>query len=161
MSAQLYVQLVRDFNPDGQLRQYPGSPAIAHFVLRDTDRLRAYELHPTEIGLLRDHFAGVKRGVSIEEADGFSGLPKVLPPPPRRGLVHIDPPYEIIPEVAPVLFERLAAVLASKPEAIVVFEHPGELELHPAGWTQLKRLGKGARQPTVGFFRRAAAGPPT
>ena len=45
--------------------------------------------------LLRDHFAGVKRGVSIEEADGFSGLPKVLPPPPRRGLVHIDPPYEM------------------------------------------------------------------
>ncbi|MDP1340484.1 23S rRNA (adenine(2030)-N(6))-methyltransferase RlmJ, partial [Klebsiella variicola] len=39
-----YVQLVHDFNPDGQLRQYPGSPEIAHFVLRDTDRLRAYEL---------------------------------------------------------------------------------------------------------------------
>jgi 16S rRNA (guanine966-N2)-methyltransferase len=69
-------------------------------------------------------------------------------------LVFIDPPYEIIPLVAPGLFVRLAEVLATKPDAIVVFELPGELELAPAGWTCLKRLGKGARQPTVAFFRR-------
>ena len=72
-------------------------------------------------------------------------------------LVFIDPPYELIPELAPALFERLLAGLASNPSAIVVFEYPGELELAPAGWTLLKRLGKGARQPTVGFFRRAVA----
>lgn len=72
-------------------------------------------------------------------------------------LVFIDPPYEIIPEIAPGLFARLAALLASKPDAIVVFEFPGELELTPVGWTLLKRLGQGARQPTVGFFRRAIA----
>ena len=70
-------------------------------------------------------------------------------------LVFIDPPYEIIPGVAPGLFARLAELLAPKPDAIVVFEFPGELELAPAGWTLLKRLGQGARQPTVGFFRRA------
>ncbi len=69
-------------------------------------------------------------------------------------LVFIDPPYEIIPEIAPGLFARLAALLASKPDAIVVFEFPGELELTPVGWTLLKRLGQGARQPTVGFFVR-------
>lgn len=72
-------------------------------------------------------------------------------------LVFIDPPYEIIGDVAPALFERLAAVLAAKPDAIVVFELPGEMELAPAGWTLLKRLGKGARQPTVAFFRREPA----
>ncbi len=70
-------------------------------------------------------------------------------------LVFIDPPYEIIPDIAPGLFAKLAEVLATKPDAIVVFEFPGEIELEPAGWTMLKRLGKGARQPTVGFFRRA------
>ena len=69
-------------------------------------------------------------------------------------LVFIDPPYEIVAEVAPGLFAKLAEVLAPKPDAIVVFELPGELELAPAGWTLLKRLGKGARQPTVAFFRR-------
>lgn len=71
-------------------------------------------------------------------------------------LVFIDPPYEIIPEVAPTLFEKLAAALAAKPDALVCFEAPGELELDPAGWTQLKRIGKGARQPTVAIFRRAS-----
>lgn len=70
-------------------------------------------------------------------------------------LVFIDPPYEIIGDIAGPLFARLSELLASKPEALVVFEFPGELELEPEGWTQLKRLGKGARQPTVGFFQRA------
>lgn len=75
-------------------------------------------------------------------------------------LVFIDPPYEIIPEVAPALFARLTDLLAGKPDAIIVFEMPGEIELAPPGWTLLKRLGKGARQPTVGFFRRHSAPPP-
>jgi len=74
-------------------------------------------------------------------------------------LVFIDPPYEIIPEVAPVLFARLAPVMASKPDALVVFELPGEIELAPAGWTLVKRLGKGVRQPTVAFFRATRASP--
>ena len=68
-----------------------------------------------------------------------------------------DPPYEIIPDLAPALFGRLTDVLAGKPDAIVVLEMPGEIELAPPGWALLKRLGKGARQPTVGFFRRSAA----
>jgi 16S rRNA (guanine966-N2)-methyltransferase len=71
-------------------------------------------------------------------------------------LVFIDPPYEIIPEIAPALFEKLAAVLAPQPEAIVVFELPGELGIAPVGWSLLKRLGKGARQPTAAFFQRSA-----
>ena len=69
-------------------------------------------------------------------------------------LVFIDPPYELIADLAPGLFARLADVLATKPDAIVIFEYPGELDLSPNGWTLLKRLGKGHRQPTVGFFRR-------
>lgn len=69
-------------------------------------------------------------------------------------LVFVDPPYELITEIAPVLFARLTEMLATKPEALVIFELPGELELAPPGWTLLKRLGKGARQPTVAFFRR-------
>lgn len=73
-------------------------------------------------------------------------------------LVFIDPPYEIIPEIAPELFARLAVQLVQKPDAIVVFELPGELNLAPDGWKLLKRLGKGARQPTVAFFRRAGPG---
>ena len=54
-----------------------------------------------------------------------------------------------------IMVNEILDVLAPKPEAIVVFEYPGELELAPAGWALVKRLGKGARQPTVGFFRRS------
>ena len=68
-------------------------------------------------------------------------------------LVFVDPPYELIAELAPALFGRLAVLLAGKPEALVVFEYPGALELAPPGWELRRRLGKGARQPTVGFFR--------
>jgi 16S rRNA (guanine966-N2)-methyltransferase len=69
-------------------------------------------------------------------------------------LVFIDPPYKIIGDIAPFVFARLAEALERKPEAIVIFELPGELELMPVGWSLLKRLGKGARQPTVAFFQR-------
>ena len=72
-------------------------------------------------------------------------------------LVFIDPPYEMIAEIAPALFVRLAEALAAKPDSLVVFELPGELDLAPPGWTLVKRLGKGARQPTVAFFRRTGA----
>lgn len=71
-------------------------------------------------------------------------------------LVFIDPPYELIGDMAPGLFARLGEVLVAKPDAIVVFEMPGELTLAPPGWDELKRLGKGVRQPTVSFFRRSA-----
>lgn len=82
-------------NDGDTLRWYPGSPQIAAQMLREGDHLRLFELHPTEIKLLEGHFASVKRGVSIQCADGFTNLRSCLPPPPRRGLVHIDPPYEL------------------------------------------------------------------
>jgi 16S rRNA (guanine966-N2)-methyltransferase len=72
-------------------------------------------------------------------------------------LVFIDPPYDIITDVAPNLFARLTAALASKPDALVFFELPGELDLAPIGWELVKRIGKGVRQPTVAVFRRSAA----
>lgn len=69
-------------------------------------------------------------------------------------LVFIDPPYEIIAEVGPKLFERMSGWWPAGADPVVVFEMPGELTLEPAGWSCVKRLGKGARQPTTCFFRR-------
>lgn len=71
-------------------------------------------------------------------------------------LVFVDPPYDMIPAVAPGLLTRLAELLATKADPVIVFELPGELELVPPdGWVLAKRLGKGARQPTVQFLRKA------
>ncbi len=89
-----YVELVRKLNPDGTLRAYPGSPWLAQQMLRPEDRLRLFELHSSDIQLLQNNFRGSGRRVSIQASDGFAGLKALLPPPPRRALVLIDPPYE-------------------------------------------------------------------
>ncbi|NJD64969.1 MAG: 23S rRNA (adenine(2030)-N(6))-methyltransferase RlmJ [Chloroflexi bacterium] len=90
-----YVEQVRAVNADGVLRQYPGSPRIALGVLRPQDRLRLFELHSTEAPILAQQFAKDGRRVTVTSGDGFAGLKAVLPPPSRRGLVLIDPSYEL------------------------------------------------------------------
>lgn len=89
-----YVEFVKMLNPDGQLRHYPGSPWLASQMLRESDRLRLYELHSTDVKLLQECFKGAGRQVTITAGDGFAGLKAILPPPTRRALVLIDPSYE-------------------------------------------------------------------
>lgn len=98
-----YVDFVRELNPDGQLRHYPGSPWLARQVLRDSDRLRLYELHSTDVKLLQECFRGAGRQVTITAGDGFAGLKAILPPPTRRALVLIDPSYETRDDYANVV----------------------------------------------------------
>jgi 23S rRNA (adenine2030-N6)-methyltransferase len=89
-----YMKLVREINPDGKLKAYPGSPWIAHQVLREQDRLRLFELHPADAELLHANFRQFPRRVMVKCADGYAGIKALLPPPPRRALVLIDPSYE-------------------------------------------------------------------
>jgi 23S rRNA (adenine2030-N6)-methyltransferase len=89
-----YVAQVRAMNSDGRLHHYPGSPWLAYELLRPDDRLRLFELHGTDDRLLEKTFAKAGARVAIRQADGFQELKSVLPPPPRRGLVLIDPAYE-------------------------------------------------------------------
>ena len=89
------VALVRQFN-DGKstIRQYPGSPAIAQALMRAQDQLRLSELHPTDHKILSSYLGDVP-GVEIKLTDGFAALKGHLPPTTRRGVVLIDPSYEI------------------------------------------------------------------
>jgi 23S rRNA (adenine2030-N6)-methyltransferase len=89
-----YLEQVKSLNPDGRLRHYPGSPWIARQLLREGDRLRLFEMHSTDTRLLQECFAGAGRQVVVTAGDGFAGLKGILPPPPRRALVLIDPSYE-------------------------------------------------------------------
>lgn len=89
-----YLDLIKELNPDGNLAFYPGSPAIAKMLLRATDSIQATELHPTDFPLLQAQF--LKRGFSrIEQMDAYAGFKAMLPPLHKRGLVLIDPPYEL------------------------------------------------------------------
>lgn len=89
-----YVDEVAALNPDGELRFYPGSPYLAWRLMREQDRMRLFELHSTEIDVLRHRFRDAGRRVMIYAGDGFDGVKALLPPPPRRALVLIDPSFE-------------------------------------------------------------------
>ena len=89
-----YLEFVKMLNPDGKLRHYPGSPWLASQSMRESDRLRLYELHSTDVELLKNNFKDAGRQITVTAGDGFVGLKAILPPPPRRALVLIDPSYE-------------------------------------------------------------------
>lgn len=92
-----YLAAVRAANRAKELRYYPGSPRIARFFLRPQDRMRLCEAEPGECERLRAEFAR-DRQVEVRCGDGYAALKAWLPPPERRGVVLIDPPYETTDE---------------------------------------------------------------
>jgi len=132
-----YVSVVKGLNPSGKMRYYPGSPYCADKVMREQDRLRLFELHPADSKILADNFRKVEahaaaqgerpaaRGkrVLIERGDGFHGIKALLPPPSRRALVLIDPPYEDKQDYRKVK-EMLEDALARFPSGIYAIWYP-------------------------------------
>ena len=111
-----YLDMVALFNPTGQRTVYPGSPLMLLAALRTregiADTLKVFERHPTERRLLESNLlhhapAPVQgqrvRPVLIQGADGFTGLPALMPPANRRAFVLIDPSYELKTDYKAVL----------------------------------------------------------
>lgn len=99
-----YLDLIASFNPSGALRVYPGSPFVMHHLLRaeSRDKLKLFELHPTDSKVLAANIAQLEAGrqIAVARQDGFEGIKAFLPPPPsstgsKRAAVLIDPSYEI------------------------------------------------------------------
>jgi 16S rRNA (guanine966-N2)-methyltransferase len=67
-------------------------------------------------------------------------------------LIFVDPPYEYLAETAPAVFSRLTGRLAPGSSPLVILELPGEMDLAPAGWRLVKRIGKGRHQPTAAIY---------
>lgn len=91
---QVYLEAVAAANKDQQML-YPGSPWLASYLINPVDKLRLFELHPADAALLEQQFAAQKRQIAIQQKDGFEGIKACLPPPTKRGIVLIDPPYEV------------------------------------------------------------------
>ncbi|MEB3476230.1 23S rRNA (adenine(2030)-N(6))-methyltransferase RlmJ [Pasteurella multocida] len=90
-----YIELIKQVNYGGKaLRYYAGSPLIAAKMLRPQDRALLTELHPSDYPLLRNNFKEFDN-VTTKRDNGFQQLKATLPPKERRGLVLIDPPYEL------------------------------------------------------------------
>ena len=95
-SIQNFVSSIQSFNANNTLDFYPGSPKIAEYLLRSDDKMRLFELHPKDYELLFENFAESKsRQTKVARQNGFDGIKACLPPPSRRAIVLIDPPYEI------------------------------------------------------------------
>ncbi len=89
-----YLAAVRAENTGRQLVRYPGSPQLVRRLVRPQDRLVLSELHSTDFEALQQLFAGDKQ-VSVAKEDGLKMLDKKLPPIQKRGLILIDPSYEV------------------------------------------------------------------
>ena len=102
---QAYLELVRSFNTGHSTKVYPGSPFIIQHLLRAHDKLKLFELHPSDMRSLAGNVAQLEAGrqVAVLHEDGFEGIKKFLPPPARRALVLCDPSYEIKSDYGKVL----------------------------------------------------------
>ena len=102
-----YLAMVAEFNKPGDWKVYPGSPFVIHRFLREEarDKLKLFEMHPTDAKALAGNIAQLKAGrqVTMARADGFESLKALLPPPNRRALVLVDPSYEIKSDYAKVV----------------------------------------------------------
>ena len=133
-----YMALVRQFNPDGMLEQYPGSPAIAQMMLRSQDQLRLFERHPTG----------------------------QVPPSSRRAVVLMDPSYEGHGDYPKVITSLREAILRF-PEGVYMVWYPqvSKLEaaqlprrlegLAPKGWLHARLT---VQQPDAQGFGLAGSG---
>ena len=104
-ALQEYIDLVRSFNTGATLKVYPGSPFILQHLMRAHDRLKLFELHPSDMRALAGNVAQLDAGrqVAVLLEDGFEGIKKFLPPPARRALLLCDPSYEIKSDYGRVL----------------------------------------------------------
>lgn len=175
-----YLDAVRAENPDGTLRIYPGSPAIAQRLLRAGDRMVLCELNERDKDALRQSFARERRA-GVHLIDGFQAVKAFLPPRERRGLLLMDPSFDRKGEYA-----RVAAALGEshrrfatgvmafwypmmEPAAVRGFEadvREGgvarilqlELWVHPTDWSaSLRGCGLLVVNPPFGFEEEARA----
>ena len=125
----------------GQRHLYPGSPLLAAAMLRPQDRAVFVELQGSEVNALNHTLAdyakvhaGVVPQVQVERGDGYARLKAWLPPPERRGLTFIDPPYEQTGEDFGAVTQALAEGLRRFPTGVMAAWYPIKDERSTAHW---------------------------
>ena len=117
-----YRAVIAELNPQGGMRLYPGSPELALRMMRINDRMIANELHPADAIALERHYIHDQR-VDVSSMDAEILLKAKLPPPERRGVVLIDPPYELKNE-AEKSVRMLTHAMHRFPQGIYVLWYP-------------------------------------
>jgi len=89
-----WFDLIASENSDDGFARLPGSTAMLKSMQREHDRLAACDLHPQEFDALRDSFDASRR-FALHKRDAFEALKGLLPPKEKRGLIFLDPSYEV------------------------------------------------------------------
>lgn len=131
---QAYRRAIDAWHRDhGESRSYPGSPVLAARALRAQDRAVLCELLPAECRALERSLAGLPRARAQCE-DGYRALSASLPPPERRALVLIDPPYEQPPQEIEQALAAVRSVLGRLANAVIALWYPIKDERWLSGW---------------------------
>lgn len=138
---QRYVDAVRAGSPGGTLQAYPGSPLLAAHALRPQDRLVLCEVQEAEAAALRTLFRDDRRA-HVHARDGYTALNALLPPKEKRGLVLIDPPFEVEADDFAAVETALSRAHARWPNGVYAVWYPIKL-----------------RTTVVPFHRHLAAAP--
>ena len=117
-----YMNLIQLCNNKGDWSLYPGSPEVIRRTIRADDRMRLFELHPTDFEILQENFER-DRQAKLFKSDGFASLKALLPPPTRRAVIFMDPPYEIKTDYLKVV-DALEEGLARFAEGVYVVWYP-------------------------------------
>ena len=117
-----YMNLIQLCNNKGDWSLYPGSPEVIRRTIRADDRMRLFELHPTDFDILQENFER-DRQAKLFKSDGFASLKALLPPPTRRAVIFMDPPYEIKTDYLKVV-DALEEGLARFSEGVYVVWYP-------------------------------------
>jgi 23S rRNA (adenine2030-N6)-methyltransferase len=140
-----------------RLGLYPGSPAIAADLLRPQDRLIACELHPEDAALLRRNMRGAAN-TSVHERDGYEALGAFLPPPEKRALVLIDPPFERTDEFS-VAAKTLVSAWQKFKSGVFVVWYPIKHRAPVRGFFEALKLTPLRDVIAVEFLRRPDTNP--
>ncbi|WP_410209295.1 23S rRNA (adenine(2030)-N(6))-methyltransferase RlmJ [Aquirhabdus sp.] len=119
---QRYLELVEKLRSEKSRGWYPGSPWLALQQMREIDTGTAFEMHPDVYDQLRHYI--YDRRLGMHERDAYEGLLAVIPPKEKRGLVMIDPPYEVERKDFPQLVELLAAAHQKWPTGVFAVWYP-------------------------------------
>ncbi len=130
----------------GEPRSYPGSPLIAAAALRAQDRGLCCECLPAECRALERALGG-RRRMRVECIDGYAQLRAALPPPERRALVLIDPPYEEPGVELERVRAAISGILERLANAVIAVWYPIKDERALTPW--LRRIAQDAAAPTV------------
>ncbi|MDR0352375.1 MAG: 23S rRNA (adenine(2030)-N(6))-methyltransferase RlmJ, partial [Opitutaceae bacterium] len=139
------------------IRFYPGSPALARLVLRPQDRMALCEKHPEEFAALRGRFGRARR-VSVHGMDGYTAIRAMLPPPEKRALVLLDPPFEERGEFARIT-SALAEGLRRAPGATFAVWYPLTERAQANAFLNAIAAGCTAGGPTSGTAGGLAGSP--